>query len=185
MLRALIVVMLLAATRAYGDYGAMVGVRDVSLDGDIVDSSRMAFAVSGILSYELPYGFAVGFEPGIRSSGSRSFRMVDLVGAITGRYTYAIQPQHRLRVTFALAPAYRVSSDRRFDTDDGVEWEHVSGIRRCDLDAVAGLGYEHAVGRERYFMDIRYARALTSVDVREMPLAIYRRELGIWLGVMR
>jgi hypothetical protein len=182
---ALIVFTLLAAPRAYGDHGAMMGIRAVSLEGDIVDSNRLAFAVSGILTYELPRGFAVGFEPGIRSSGSHTFRMVDLVGGLAGRYTHAIEPEHHLRVTLALAPAYRIASDRRFITDDGIEWEHVTGIRGWDLDAVAGLGYELAVHGQRYFVDLRYARSLTSVDVRAMPLVIYRRELGIWFGVMR
>jgi hypothetical protein len=182
----MIIPLLLAwCATAHAEVGAMVGVRSASIVGDVDDDSDVALAAAGVVMYALPAGFAVGSEPGIRRSGSSNYRFTDLVLPAVGRYTIALSPHHRVRATLALAFAWRAAAEHLESAENGYEWEDLDDVRVWDIDAIAGVGYEYATSARRYFAELRVARSLLTLDTDVMPLAIYRRELGIWVGVSR
>lgn len=170
---------------AHAEVGAMLGARATSLDGDIRDDGEMRFALAAVVMRTLPHGFAIGSEPGYRPSGSTHYRTIDLVLPVVGRYTHAFAPAHHLRVTLALAPAIRIGADQRVSKEEGDVWQALDDVRGWDIDAIAGVGYEHVRRGTRYFGELRFATGLVNIDSGAMPLSIYRREVGVWMGISR
>jgi hypothetical protein len=184
-LRLLAIAALAVPSAAHAEVGGMIGIRGSSLAGDIHDDGSVAFAGSAVVMRELPYGFAIGTEPGLRLSGSQTFRFIDVVLPVVARFTVAVAKGHRLRAILALAPAKRLASQQRVSVEEGYEWQDLSNIRSWDIDLIGGVGYELVTPRWHYFADVRIASGLTTVDVDDMPLSIYRRELGLWIGASR
>jgi hypothetical protein len=172
---------LAAVTPAHAELGAMIGARMTWLAGDVRDDSRSNLAAAAIVMRTVGPGLAIGIEPGVTVSGSREYRFVDVMVPIVGRYTHRLDTTQALRASAGIGPALRVLSDYRTDGERGVDWNHLEDVRSWDVNVLAGIGYE----RSHFFIELRVESGVLSLDARENPLAIVRREVGLWLGYAR
>jgi len=168
-------------TPAYAEVGGMVGARMTWLAGDTNDSAEPNVAVAGIAMLSVRPRIALGVEPGVTVGGSDRYRLIDVVLRFVGRYTYPLQGGS-LRATIGLGPSLRVEAGHHFENDNSENnWDELENASRWDITVMAGIGYQRAA----WFVDLRLATGVLTLDAREMPLAIVNRELGLWVGYTR